>query len=138
MTTAANGDSPGEGGLPRTYLRACLLLLVGESPAHGYELLDHLSVLGVARTDPGGVYRALRSLEQEGLVASWWEHSGTGPARRRYRLTEAGGEHLEALARDLGRSHCFLSAYLLRHQRLRAVSAPEAQRPVCGTTSSAL
>ncbi len=58
-----------QGGLPRNYLRACLLLLIGEQPAHGYDLHEQISQVGLANVDPGGLYRALRVMEQDGLVA---------------------------------------------------------------------
>lgn len=102
---------------PSGYLRACLLLLLAESPAHGYQLRDRVCELG-ARPDTAALYRALRALEEDGLVSSWWEPTAAGPARRLYRLTEAGGERLEALAGDVVRHRRCLCAYLRRHQRL--------------------
>jgi poly-beta-hydroxybutyrate-responsive repressor len=110
------------GGLPRNYLRASLLLLIGESPAHGYDLLEQIKELGLANVDPGGLYRALRVMEQDGLVASWWEHSSAGPARRSYRLTEDGVDWLHAWAGALREGRRFLTAYLSRYD---AISEPE-------------
>ncbi len=101
--------------LPRSYLRACLLLLVDEAPAHGYDLGRQLVALGLCRADGGGVYRALRSMEQDRLVSSSWERSELGPARRVYRLTVEGAEHLEAGAGAVGDAHRYLSAYLARY-----------------------
>ena len=104
-----------QGGLPRNYLRASLLLLIGEAPAHGYDLLDHIGQLGLRNVDPGGLYRTLRVMEDDGLVSSWWEHSAAGPARRTYRLTPEGVEWLHAWAGALRESHRYLSAYLGRY-----------------------
>ena len=117
-------DEP-QGGLPRNYLRACLLLLIGEAPAHGYDLLEQIDELGVPNTDPGGLYRTLRAMEQDGLVASRWEHSSTGPARRTYALTEEGVDWLHAWAGALRESHRYLSIYLRRYQE--HVSSHEAE-----------
>jgi poly-beta-hydroxybutyrate-responsive repressor len=117
-------DEP-QGGLPRNYLRACLLLLIGEAPAHGYDLLEQIDELGVPNTDPGGLYRTLRAMEQDGLVASRWEHSSTGPARRTYALTEEGVDWLHAWAGALRESHRYLSIYLHRYQE--HVSSHEAE-----------
>ena len=114
------------GGLPRGYLRACLLLLVAESPTHGYELLDRVCDLGYAKRDPGALYRSLRGLEEEGLVESWWEPAASGPARRRYRATPAGQACLEYMAEVLATSNQRLSAYLQRHRDLRRRPAPSA------------
>ena len=107
-----------QGGLPRNDLRASLLLLIGETPAHGYDLLEHIQDLGLANVDPGGLYRALRVMEQDGLVVSWWEHSTAGPARRSYRLTEEGAEWLHAWAGALREGRRFLTAYLDRYDAI--------------------
>ena len=96
--------------LPRGFLRPCILLLLGEQPAHGYELLGRLRALGFMQpkkkgryADGGGLYRALHSLEAEGLVISACEHSGRerpgrGGPRRTYALTGSGREELHRRA----------------------------------------
>ena len=68
MSTAEPSPS-----LPRNFLRPCVLLLLRESPAHGYDLLERAKAFGFTRWDPGGLYRVLRALEEEGLVRSAWE-----------------------------------------------------------------
>jgi len=68
-----------------------LLQLLSEGPTHGYELLEKLSpLLGEERVDVGNVYRALRGLEEEGLVVSEWQAGLPGPAKRTYTLTDDG------------------------------------------------
>ncbi len=104
-----------QGGLPRNYLRATLLLLIGEAPAHGYDLLEQIAGLGLHTIDAGGLYRALRVMDGDGLVASTWEHSASGPARRTYRLTEEGHEWLHVWAGALRETHRYLSSYLDRY-----------------------
>lgn len=95
MTTRGVEDL---GGLPRNFVRSCVLLLTAEASSHGYDLLDRLSTLGVIGADAGGLYRILRSMEQEGLLASRWETSDSGPARRTYTLTDEGMDWLHAWA----------------------------------------
>lgn len=105
-------------GLPRNYLRPCLLLLLAEGTSHGYELLDQVGSLGLDRVDPGGLYRCLRAMEEEGLVRSEWEPSASGPARRTYELTEDGADWLHVMAgalQDVARS---LATYRRRYQRV--------------------
>src|SRR4029453_16484659 len=68
--------------LPKNFLRPCLLLLLREEPAHGYELLERVQSLGFDGSHPGGPFRALRALEKEKLVRSVWQPSQTGPDRR--------------------------------------------------------
>jgi len=101
--------------LPKNFLRPCLLLLLREQPAHGYELLERLRPLGLPGDDPGGLYRALRALEREGLVHSEWEPSTEGPQRRRYELTRAGHEHLHRLAKALAATRETLERFLSRY-----------------------
>ena len=68
-----------------------LLFLLADGSAHGYELLDRLPALtGEERVDVGNVYRALRGLEEEGLVVSEWRADLPGPAKRTYTLTGQG------------------------------------------------
>lgn len=109
-------DSDGLAGLPRNYVRPCLLLLLAEGPAHGYELLEQVGRLGLQRADAGGLYRTLRAMEQEGLVRSWWEDSTSGPARRTYLLTEEGVDWLHAWGGALRETHRLLGQYLDRYQ----------------------
>lgn len=111
-----------QGGLPRNYLRPCLLLLIAEKPSHGYDLLERLEELGLGTTDPGGLYRALRSMERDGLVDSVWEMSTSGPARRAYDLTAEGIEWLHAWAGALSESRRLVGRFL---DRYRAVVASE-------------
>jgi PadR family transcriptional regulator, regulatory protein PadR len=104
-------------GLPRNYLRPCLLLLLAEGTSHGYELLDQVGALGMERVDPGGLYRCLRAMDEEGLVRSTWEPSATGPARRTYALTDEGMEWLHVVAGSVGEVARSLATYRRRYQR---------------------
>ncbi len=101
--------------LPKSFLRSCLLLLLREQPAHGYELLQRLRPLGFAGDDPGGLYRALRTLETDGFVHSAWEPSQTGPNRRIYELTRAGMEELHRRSKALARARSTLDVFLSRY-----------------------
>lgn len=75
---------------------------------------------------PGSLYRWLRGLEGQGLVRSRWEAGETGPARRRYVLTDAGWVLLDRVALRLAQERRCLDEWLARYQRLRA------DRPVGG------
>ena len=105
-------------GLPRNYLRPCLLLLLAEGASHGYELLDEVAALGLDRVDPGGLYRCLRAMDEEGLVRSEWEPSTSGPARRTYSLTKDGRDWLDAVAGSLAEVSRALGMYRRRYQKL--------------------
>ena len=72
-------------------LEPWLLLLLAESPAHGYELLERLQALSEAPSaDRGHLYRTLRRLEEQGLVTAAWQMPQAGPARHTYTLTADG------------------------------------------------
>jgi DNA-binding PadR family transcriptional regulator len=78
----------GHGGL-----RLYLLLLLGEEPRHGYELIRLLEdrFMGLYTPSAGTIYPRLTALEEDGLV----EHEVVD-GRKVYRLTAAGEAELEA------------------------------------------
>ena len=117
MTNRRQGRGPVV--MPRTYLHGCLLLLIAEAPAHGYELVERLAELGLGTVDSAAVYRALRSLDDEGLLESWWEESYAGPVRRRYRISDGGVRTLESSAADIGDSAFCFNSFLARHSELQ-------------------
>ena len=112
--------STAELGLPRNFLRPCILLLLREESAHGYDLLERLRPLGFTRDDPGRLYRALRALEEEKLVRSAWEPSGIGPDRRIYELTKAGVEELHVASKSLAETREKLGFFLSRYEEFVA------------------
>jgi PadR family transcriptional regulator, regulatory protein PadR len=84
------------------FLEPGLLALLRERPTHGYELIAELpSLLGAERVDVGNVYRALRGLEERGLVTSEWHDDLPGPAKRTYEITDEGKRALERWAQWL-------------------------------------
>ncbi len=105
-------------GMPRSFLRPILLLLRAERASHGYDLLEQIAALGLERADPGGLYRALRAMEQDGLIMSWWEPSTSGPRRRIYELTPEGLDWLHASAGSLREVVRHLQLYLQRYDHL--------------------
>lgn len=103
------------GGLPRSFLRSCLLLLIAEKPSYGYDLQEGLNALGMVNADPGGLYRTLRAMEHDGLVASVWDSSEVGPPRRVYSLTEDGMDWLHAWAGAHAETRRILGSFLERY-----------------------
>lgn len=84
------------------FAEPALLRLLAARPTHGYELLERLpSLLGEERVDVGNLYRALRALEEEGLVVSEWQAELPGPAKRTYTLTDDGRAALETWLQSL-------------------------------------
>jgi PadR family transcriptional regulator PadR len=104
---------------PKNFLRPCLLLLLDEQPDYGYELRDRLSHFSGAHWDAGTIYRVLNAMEDEGLVASRWEPSPSGPQRRRYEMTADGRAVLTHWARGLEEVRGLLIGFLERYERDR-------------------
>ncbi|MDQ6931396.1 MAG: helix-turn-helix transcriptional regulator [Candidatus Eremiobacteraeota bacterium] len=81
-------------GTPKNYLMAWLLVMLKGYNLHGYEIMKELKEKFDVVSDPGTVYRALRQLERDGYISSWWDPKEQGPARRVYTLTDSGTEAL--------------------------------------------
>ena len=80
------------------YIRASILLALKLKSSYGYELIQEIPRFGFieGQAPPGMIYRHLRDLEEDGLVASQWETQGSGPAKRVYQLTGEGMAALES------------------------------------------
>jgi poly-beta-hydroxybutyrate-responsive repressor len=112
-----------EGGLPRNFLRPCLLLLLKEGVGYGYDLHERLREFGVRRSDPGFLYRTLRALEREGLIKSWWELSEVGPPRRTYELSTEGDDWLRGCADTLRQGVQLLARFADRYSGVMTQTA---------------
>jgi poly-beta-hydroxybutyrate-responsive repressor len=84
------------GNLYRFVEPVLLFLLKRKGQGYGYELAGEVSEFALtdAEVDPASLYRTLRAMEKNGCVASSWDVEHNGPARRLYRLTEHGEQHL--------------------------------------------
>ncbi len=105
---ASSKDCPCRGGSLAKLVHPVILMILAKGPLHGYGIVQEASrtpILAGERPDRTGVYRALRSLEQRGFVASWWELSESGPARKSYRLTAEGQECFARWIETLGNYH---------------------------------
>ena len=95
-----------------------LLVLVARRPTHGYELLELLPELsGEDRVDVGNLYRTLRALEDEGIVASEWSGDLPGPTKRTYTLTDAGHDLLASWLQAVEQLRDGLTDFLERAQK---------------------
>jgi DNA-binding PadR family transcriptional regulator len=98
-----HGGPGGWGGPPRGPrarrgdVRAALLVLLGEEPANGYQLMQAIEERsdGAWRPSPGSVYPTLQQLEDEGLVTT-----GERDGQRVFEITDAGREQLAQRPED--------------------------------------
>jgi PadR family transcriptional regulator, regulatory protein PadR len=100
------------------FVEPALLLLLRDGSYHGYDLAEALAeVAPDERIDLGNLYRLLRSLEEEGLVASTWRDDLPGRAKRTYQLTDAGRQLLDRWAEALARADQTITAFLRRYHQ---------------------
>ncbi len=105
-------------GKPDRYMQPSILMALLDGKSHGYEMLQHIGEYGFLQGDapPGMIYRHLRQMEDEGLVASEWDASGTGPAKRVYAVTPEGREVLDAWVRYMERQARTLLEFTARYR----------------------
>lgn len=104
-------SAPDLGRMPKNFLASWLLLLLRNWNAHGYQLIQTLTAMGLGLVDPPTVYRTLRQLEEEGLITSAWDATTTGPARRVYTLSGAGEQYLGLWANQLNQYQSVLGRF---------------------------
>src|SRR6187397_3416883 len=74
----------------RGVLDLCLLAVMEEGPAYGYEMTRRLRERGLSIVGEGSIYPLLGRLEREGLVATHRAASDGGPPRKYYRASPSG------------------------------------------------
>ena len=75
--------------LKKDLLELCLLQLLFRGDQYGYELLRRLHD-GFPDTQESAIYAILRGLCRDGFTQSYQGEISGGPARKYYRLTDAG------------------------------------------------
>jgi DNA-binding PadR family transcriptional regulator len=88
------GGPGGRGRRRRGDVRMALLLLLGEEPRNGYQLMQEIERRshGHWRPSPGSVYPALSQLEDEGLI-----HAVSQGEGRAFELTDVGQAEVRSL-----------------------------------------
>jgi PadR family transcriptional regulator PadR len=82
--------------LLRGVLDLCLLTVMDEGPAYGYEMTKRLGVRGLSMVGEGSIYPLLGRLERDGLVDTHRAASNGGPPRKYYQLSSLGRKALAA------------------------------------------
>ena len=85
----ANGERRSS-QLLRGVLDLCLLAVVADEPAYGYEMTKRLRARGLSIVGEGSIYPLLGRLERDGLVDTYRGVSDGGPPRKYYRASGAG------------------------------------------------
>ena len=89
------GGGGGRGGRG-SLLEPAVLAALTTATSHGYDLRAAVEDLtcGFLVVDPGGLYRTLRRMEEDGFVVSTWTEGEHGPQRRTYQITPDGRDAL--------------------------------------------
>jgi PadR family transcriptional regulator, regulatory protein PadR len=82
--------------LLRGVLDLCLLAVMDEGPAYGYEMTKRLRSRGLSIVGEGSIYPLLGRLERERLVETYRAASNGGPPRKYYRPSRDGHRALAA------------------------------------------
>ncbi len=82
--------------LKKDVLELCLLHLMAQGDQYGYELLRRLHAV-FPDTQESAIYALLRGLCREGCTERYQGETSGGPARKYYRLTNAGRDRRAAL-----------------------------------------
>jgi DNA-binding PadR family transcriptional regulator len=78
-------------------IHPAILTVLAAGPAHGYRIaqeIGHMPLLRGQTPDVSGVYRFLKTMENQGYVTASWDTSERGPAKKSYEITPAGQECL--------------------------------------------
>ena len=81
--------------LLRGVLDLCLLAVMQDGPAYGYEMTKRLRARGLSMVGEGSIYPLLGRLERDGLVETYRSESNGGPPRKYYRPSIAGRRVLD-------------------------------------------
>ena len=80
--------------LLRGVLDLCLLAVMQDGPAYGYEMTKRLQARGLSIVGEGSIYPLLGRLERDQLVETRRAAGNSGPPRKYYSLSPAGEQAL--------------------------------------------
>jgi DNA-binding PadR family transcriptional regulator len=92
-----NPDCPCLGKTLPRLLRPGIMAVLAKEQTHGYQIAQVLSDLLMFEgraPDTAGIYRALKEMQDEGLVISHWQTAQAGPAKKLFEITPEGMECL--------------------------------------------
>ena len=80
--------------IKRGTLEFCILLMIGQRPCYGYDLINRLEKWPILTA------RESRLLKEE-YLSSFWQDTAEGlPPRKYYAITDKGKEYLGAMSRE--------------------------------------
>lgn len=122
---------PCAGATLEKLIQPAVLTVLAGGEMHGYGIVQRIAAMPVLDgrgPDAAGVYRTLRSMRKRELVSCSWDVSGTGPAKRLYRLTAGGRQCLSNWIETLVRHREAIGGLLAEARKAMARS----EGPACG------
>ena len=98
-------------------LQPRILHILNDGKMHGYGIVQALEASPLFReekADTAGIYRALSTLQERGLVEFEWILETSGPAKKEYIITEDGKHCLENWIQTLYDYRSGLEGFLAR------------------------
>ena len=89
--------------LRRGALEYCVLALLCEQQRYAFDLVKDLASVDGLVTSEGTLYPLLSRLRREGMVATEWQESSSGPPRRYYSATASGRRALSTFGDEWAR-----------------------------------
>ena len=96
---AEHGLENWEAQIRKGWLDVAILATLWKGRLYGLEILRELESRSDLVVAEGTVYPVLTRLRKEGLIEGQWEESDSGHPRRYYKLTAAGRNRAQALAK---------------------------------------
>ena len=110
------------------------ILAASEEPLHGYvivQLAASSPMFGGSKPDPTGIYRTLKTMEEQGLLSSVWDTPKSGPAKRAFTLTKEGKKTLRRWIDSLA---CYQATIEeLREEASQALGIDVPPTPLCSS-----
>ena len=84
--------------LKKGALELCVLALLSQHDSYAYEIASRLAEsIGMGE---GTIYPLMRRMQNDGLVSTYLQESGSGPPRKYYKLTKTGAQALKSQIAD--------------------------------------
>ena len=80
--------------LKKGVLEMCVLALLSKGDNYAYDIASRMAeAVGMGE---GTIYPLMRRMQNDGLVSTYLQESGSGPPRKYYKLTKSGANALKA------------------------------------------
>lgn len=125
---------------PVPVMSSITLVLLCESPAHGYALFKEMCDMGVFEdgVDASAIYPTLKALEAEGFIEPELVDEGAGPARKVFHITAAGRKALEEFVeRHIRLMAADIEYFLDRYDAIKTVKKVDKTRAGRGSAQHA-